>query len=88
MANSISLFVKELKEPFSRWFNKQHDRRGTLWMDRFQCLCVDGEAALATMAAYIDLNPVRAGLVEDPLLYEWGKESMSSGGSRKKPGQR
>ena len=68
----ISLFVKELKERFSRWFNKQNGRRGTLWMDRFQCVCVDGEAALATMAAYLDLNPVRAGLVDDPLLCENG----------------
>jgi len=29
-------FVKELKERFSRWFNKRHERRGTLWMDRYK----------------------------------------------------
>ena len=79
----ISLFVKELKERFSRWFNKQHNRRGTLWMDRFQCVCVDGEAALATMAAYIDLNPVRAGLVDDPVLYEWSGYGEAGAGSRR-----
>lgn len=79
----ISLFVKELKERFSRWFNKQHDRRGTLWMDRFQCVCVDGEAALATMAAYIDLNPVRAGLVDDPVEYEWSGYGEAATGSRR-----
>ncbi|MEN8681305.1 MAG: chemotaxis protein CheW, partial [Akkermansiaceae bacterium] len=61
----VSLFTKELKERFSRWFNKQNGRRGTLWMDRFQSVFVEGEAALATMAAYIDLNPVRAGIVGD-----------------------
>jgi len=79
----VSLFVKELKERFSRWFNKQNGRRGTLWMDRFKCVCVDGEAALATMAAYIDLNPVRAGIVEDPALYEWSGYGEASGGSRR-----
>ena len=42
----ISLFVKELKERFSRWFNKQKGRRGTLWMDRFKSVLVDGEEAL------------------------------------------
>jgi putative transposase len=67
----VSVFMKELKERFSRWFNKQQGRRGTLWMDRFKSVLVDGEEALATMAAYIDLNPVRAGIVENPLEYEW-----------------
>ena len=79
----VSLFVKELKERFSRWFNKQNARRGTLWMDRFKSVCVDGEAALATMAAYIDLNPVRAGIVEDPMLYEWSGYGEAAGGSKR-----
>ncbi|MFT6863317.1 MAG: putative transposase, partial [Akkermansiaceae bacterium] len=38
----IRLFVKELKERFSRWFNKQKGWRGTLWMDRFKSVLVDG----------------------------------------------
>ena len=79
----VSLFVKELKERFSRWFNKQNGRRGTLWMDRFQSVLVDGEAALATMAAYIDLNPVRAGIVDDPMLYEFSGYGDAAGGSKR-----
>jgi REP element-mobilizing transposase RayT len=79
----VSLFTKELKERFSRWFNKQNGRRGTLWMDRFKSVCVDGEAALATMAAYIDLNPVRAGIVEDPMRYEWSGYGDATGGSKR-----
>ena len=79
----VSLFVKELKERFSRWFNKQNGRRGTLWMDRFKSVCVDGEVALATMAAYIDLNPVRAGIVDDPMLYEWSGYGEAAGGSKR-----
>ena len=79
----ISLFVKELKERFSRWFNKQNGRRGTLWMDRFKSVLVDGEAALATMSAYIDLNPVRAGVVDDPMRYEWSGYGEAVSGSRR-----
>ncbi len=79
----VSLFVKELKERFSRWFNKQNGRRGTLWMDRFKSVCVDGEAALATMAAYIDLNPVRAGIVDDPMRYEWSGYGEAIAGSKR-----
>jgi len=61
----VSKFVKELKERFTRWYNKIHGRRGTLWMDRFKSVLVQDGKALRTMAAYIDLNPVRAGLVAD-----------------------
>ena len=73
----LSVFVKEVKERFSRWYNKRHERKGTLWMDRFKSVLVEGghrddsPDALRTMAAYIDLNPVRAKLVEDPAEYRW-----------------
>jgi len=80
----LSLFVKEVKERFSRWYNKRHGRRGTLWMDRFKSVIVEGKGeALRTMAAYIDLNPVRAGLVKDPKDYRWCGYSEALGGSRR-----
>ncbi|MFO8026350.1 MAG: transposase, partial [Opitutales bacterium] len=68
----ISEFMKALKQRFSIWFNKSHDRFGTLWADRFKSVLVEGTGhPLQTMAAYIDLNPVRAGLVEDPKDYRF-----------------
>jgi putative transposase len=76
----LSLFVKELKERFSRWFNKRHGRRGTLWMGRFRSVLVEGGACLRTVAAYIDLNPVRAGLVARPEDYRWCGYSEALGG--------
>ncbi len=80
----LSLFVKEIKERFSRWFNKRRARRGTLWMDRFKSVLVEGKGeALRTMAAYIDLNPVRAGLVKDPKDYRWCGYAEALGGSRR-----
>ncbi|PAW75687.1 MAG: hypothetical protein B9S38_00905, partial [Verrucomicrobiia bacterium Tous-C4TDCM] len=78
----LSCFVKELKERFSRWFNKHHQRRGTLWMDRFKSVLVEDGEALRTMALYIDLNPVRAGLVEDPKNYRWTGYGEACGGSK------
>lgn len=79
----LSRFVKEVKERFSRWYNKRHERKGTLWMDRFKSVLIEGNLGkrserdtnridvVRTMAAYIDLNPVRAGLVTDPADYPW-----------------
>ena len=71
--HDLSEFMKTLKQRFSIWYNRNHDNRlGTLWMDRFKSVLVQGEGnPLQTMAAYIDLNPVRAGLVEDPKDYRW-----------------
>ena len=66
----LSIFVKELKERFTKWYNRREERRGTLWEERFKSVLVENsEKALLTMAGYIDLNPVRAGIVDDPRKY-------------------
>ncbi len=80
---SLTHFMKELKERFSRWFNKRHGRRGTLWQDRYRSVLVESGEALRTMAAYIDLNPVRAGLVDDPKDYRWCGFAEALGGSKR-----
>ncbi|MFV0336674.1 MAG: transposase [Chthoniobacterales bacterium] len=68
----LSVFMKELKQRFSVWYNRRVGRRGPLWEDRFKSLLVEGaDEALLTVAAYIELNPVRAGLVDDPKDYRW-----------------
>jgi len=68
---NISRFVQELKQGFSRWYNKKHDRKGYLWRDRYTGVIVSkGDAQLAC-STYIDLNPVRAGIVKRPEDYRW-----------------
>jgi putative transposase len=80
---SLKHFMKELKETFSCWFNKRHGRRGTLWQERYRSVLVEDGEALQTMAAYIDLNPVRAGLVDDPKDYRWCGYAEALGGSKR-----
>ena len=68
----VSEFMKLLKQRFSSWYNRTNERKGTLWEERFKSILVDGVGeALITMAAYIDLNSVRAGLVTEPQEYRW-----------------
>jgi REP element-mobilizing transposase RayT len=67
----VSHFMQGLKRRFSAQYNKENDRVGTLWEERFKSVIVQGGHALATVAAYIDLNPVRAKIVEDPADYRW-----------------
>ena len=69
---SLSDFIGCVKQRFTRWHNAKTGRRGTIWEERFGSVVVEEEErALRTMAAYIDLNPVRAGMVEDPADYRW-----------------
>ena len=68
----LSAFMKEVKQRFSQWFNRREGRRGPLWGDRFKSVLVEGEEnLLRALAAYIDLNAVRAGIVRDPKAYRW-----------------
>jgi len=60
-----------------------HGRRGTLRMDRFKSVLVEDGEVLRTMALYIDLNPVRAGLVDDPKDYRWTGYGEATGGSKR-----
>jgi len=80
---NLSNFGKELKERFSRWYNTRVDRRGPLWIERFKSVLIeDSESALSTMSAYIDLNPVRAGIVTDPKDYSYcGYAEALNGGT-------
>lgn len=77
----VSVFMKEFKQRFSRWFNRHSERFGTLWAERFKSVLVeDSPRAVQTVASYIDLNPVRAGLVEDPKEYRHCGYAAAVGG--------
>ena len=68
----VSEFLKTLKQRFAIWFNARHERFGTLWAERFKSVRVEGAGfPMKIVAAYIDLNPVRAKLVEDPKDYRF-----------------
>lgn len=80
--HSLSEFFKGMLQRFTCWFNREHGRRGTLWESRFRSVIVQDGLAARTMAAYIDLNPVRAGMVEDPANYRWSSYGEAVGGGR------
>jgi len=86
--HDLSEFMKTLLQRFTRWFNRTHKRSGTLWEERFKSVIVESGTAARTMAAYIDLNPVRAGMVEDPADYRWSSYGEAVGGGRKGNGKK
>ena len=73
----LSCFMQGLKRRFSQWFNKTHSRTGTLWEGRFKSVLVEDGYASRVMSAYIDLNPIRAGMVKRPEDYRWSSYGVA-----------
>jgi len=67
----LSEYVKEIKQDFSRYYNKLHRKKGYFWSERFKSVIVENGETLINCLAYIDLNPIRAGLVKRPEDYRW-----------------
>ena len=69
----VSCFVKDLQGQFTAWFNKTRPkkRRGSLWAGRFKSILLDDETAVLRCMKYVEMNPVRAGIVADPSDYRF-----------------
>ncbi|MES2658041.1 MAG: transposase [Verrucomicrobiota bacterium] len=80
-------FMKGLLQRFTQWLNRAHSRTGRLWEDRFKSVIVEDGVAAKTISAYIDLNPVRAGMVKDPADYRWSSHGEVIGGGWKGNGK-
>ena len=78
--HDLSEFMKGFLQRFTQWFNRSHKRSGGLWEDVFKSVLVEDGMASTTVAAYIDLNPVRAGMVTDPADYRWSSYGEAMGG--------
>lgn len=67
----VSRLMQTLGRKYVRYFNYTYKRSGTLWEGRFKSCVVEAENYLLLCQRYIELNPVRAGMVEAPGDYTW-----------------
>ncbi len=86
--HDLSQFMKTVLQRMTRWYNLCHQRKGTLWEERYKSVIVEDGIASRMMAAYIDLNPVRAGMVKDPAEYRWSSYGEAVGGGPKGNGKK
>ena len=86
--HNLSEFMKSFLQRSTQKFNRAKERTGTLWESRFKSVIVEDGFAAKTMAAYIDLNPVRAGIVQDPAEYRWSSYGEAIGGGAKGTGKK
>jgi len=69
--DSIAKILQSVGRRYVQYFNHVYQRTGTLWEGRYKATLIDSEAYLLTCYRYIELNPVRAGMVSHPREYPW-----------------
>ena len=75
---SISRVFQSVGRKYVQYFNYTHQRTGTLWEGRYRATVVDTEQYLLTVMRYIELNPVRAGMVTHPRDYPWSSYARNA----------
>jgi putative transposase len=77
-----SLLMQNLGQRYVQAFNRRHARTGTLWEGRFRSCVVDSEEYLFRCHQYIEMNPVRAGMVANPREYAWSSHRANADGQQ------
>ena len=79
---AISKMMQSIGRVYVRYFNHKFGRSGTLWEGRFKACLIDSESYLLEVYRYIELNPVRAGMVNDPAEYSWSSYQSNALGKQ------
>ena len=80
-AKSCSALMKGIGQLYAQYINKKYRRTGSLWDGRFKSCLVQSERYLLTCHRYIELNPVRAGLVQSAADYQWSSFRANAHGN-------
>ncbi|GAA4329164.1 transposase [Variovorax defluvii] len=78
-AEGLPLWMQAVGRRYVRYFNDRHGRTGTLWEGRYKSTLIQSDRYLLTCMAYIDLNPVRAGMVAEARAYPWSSHAHYAG---------
>lgn len=73
--------MRHLNGVYTQTYNRRHGRTGHVFQGRFKAVLVDRDAYLLEVCRYVDLNPVRAGMVRKPLDWPWSSYRAHSGGA-------
>ena len=79
-ARACGQMMQSLGRSYVRYFNDQYRRSGTLWEGRYKSTLVDTDAYFFTVTRYIELNPVRAGMVSNPVEHPWSSYASNADG--------
>ncbi len=77
-ANSVGRLFQSLGRHYVRYVNETYQRHGGLWEGRYKCNVIESSAYLLSCMRYIELNPVRAGMVDHPAKYRWSSYAANA----------
>jgi putative transposase len=77
--NNLAQLIKRVAGRQTRYVNKREKRTGSLWEGRYKSSTISTNEYLLACCRYIELNPVRAGIVADPLDYRWSSYRSKTG---------
>ena len=80
-ADGLGLAIQSLGRRYVPYFNRSSGRTGALWERRYRATLVDTDRYLLACYRYVELNPVRAGMVTDPGDYPWSSYRANAFGS-------
>jgi putative transposase len=78
-AAGVSMLMKNIAQRYAQYVNRSRKRTGALWEGRFKSNVVADDAYLLACHRYIELNPVRAGMVSQPEEYAWSSYRANAG---------
>ena len=81
-SESLALLMKRVAGRQTRYVNKLENRSGSLWEGRYKSSVISSREYLPACCRYIELNPLRAGMVTDPALYQWSSYGARVSGKR------
>jgi putative transposase len=79
VADACTGLMRDLGQRYVQYFNRRHERTGTLWEGRFRSCLAESAVYVIGCYRYIELNPVRAGMVDHPSGYVWSSYAANSG---------
>ena len=78
LENAVSQMMQSLGRCYVRYFNNEYQRTGGLWEGRFKSCLVEDDVYLLQLYRYIEMNPVRAGMVVQPADYYWSSYQINA----------
>jgi len=80
--SSLPLMMQAIGRKYVHYINRTYQRTGTLWEGRYKSALVESEQYLLSCSRYIEMNPVRAGMVDGPGQYQWSSYSSNALGKK------
>ena len=68
--------MRNVQQSYTKWYNRRYRRRGSLWGERFKSAILGGQQSILDALLYVELNPVRSGLVERPEDWQWSSAAV------------